>query len=65
MHATEPIVGFTFQGSKAQLEEVWNEEDGLEEQEFEPRTFFQLHGEAAWMVAWEQQHARCQTLKAI
>jgi hypothetical protein len=30
-------------GSKAQFEEVWEEEDGLERDDFEPRTFFQLH----------------------
>ncbi|XP_055335346.1 nucleobindin-2-like [Paramacrobiotus metropolitanus] len=30
-------------GSKAQLEEVWEESDGLPKEEFEPKTFFKLH----------------------
>lgn len=30
-------------GSKDQLEEVWKEEDKLEPEQFNPRTFFQLH----------------------
>ena len=33
------------QGSKAQLEQVWEETDGLEAKDFDPRTFFKLHGE--------------------
>ena len=33
------------QGSKAQLEQVWEETDGLDTKDFEPRTFFKLHGE--------------------
>ena len=32
------------QGSKAQLEQVWEETDGLDANDFEPRTFFKLHG---------------------
>lgn len=31
-------------GSKDQLEEVWKEEDHLEPEQFDPKTFFQLHG---------------------
>ena len=31
-------------GSKEQMEEVWVEEDGLEKDQFEPRTFFRIHG---------------------
>ncbi|XP_062513395.1 nucleobindin-2-like [Corticium candelabrum] len=31
-------------GSKSQFEEVWEEEDGLDKEDFDPRTFFQLHG---------------------
>jgi hypothetical protein len=31
-------------GSKDQLEEVWKEEDHLEPEQFNPHTFFQLHG---------------------
>ncbi|XP_031564940.1 nucleobindin-2-like [Actinia tenebrosa] len=30
-------------GSKAQLEQVWEESDGLDKKDFDPRTFFQLH----------------------
>ena len=33
------------QGSVAQLREVWEETDGLDPQEFNPKTFFKLHGE--------------------
>lgn len=32
------------QGSKAQLEQVWEETDGLDAKDFDPRTFFKLHG---------------------
>lgn len=31
-------------GSKQQLEEVWEKQDHLEDQEFNPKTFFYLHG---------------------
>ena len=27
-----------------QMEEVWEEDDGLEKDQFDPRTFFHLHG---------------------
>lgn len=30
-------------GSKAQLEQVWEETDGLDANDFEPKTFFKLH----------------------
>ncbi|KAK2569203.1 Nucleobindin-2 [Acropora cervicornis] len=30
-------------GSKAQLEQVWEETDGLDAKDFDPRTFFKLH----------------------
>lgn len=33
-----------FQGSVAQLREVWEETDGLDPLEFNPKTFFKLHG---------------------
>ena len=33
-----------FKGSKAELEEVWKEEDGLDPESFDPKTFFKLHG---------------------
>lgn len=32
------------QGSVDQLREVWEETDGLDPQEFNPKTFFKLHG---------------------
>ena len=32
-------------GSKEQLEEVWEEEDGMGKEQFNPRTFFHMHGE--------------------
>lgn len=35
------------QGSKKQLEEVWEEEDDLDPENFDPKTFFMLHGEIA------------------
>jgi len=31
-------------GSKQQLEEVWEKQDHMEDQEFDPKTFFHLHG---------------------
>ena len=35
---------FWSQGSKAQLEKVWEETDGLDPDDFDPKTFFKLHG---------------------
>lgn len=35
---------FPTQGSVDQLREVWEETDGLDPQEFNPKTFFKLHG---------------------
>ena len=32
-------------GSKEQLEQVWEEDDGMPKEEFDPRTFFHMHGE--------------------
>lgn len=32
------------QGSRDQLEEVWEETDNLNKDEFDPKTFFHLHG---------------------
>ena len=31
--------------SKKQFEEVWEEDDGLKDETFDPKTFFFLHGE--------------------
>ena len=33
------------QGNEEQLKEVWEESDGLNKKDFDPRTFFYLHGE--------------------
>lgn len=38
-------------GSKQQLEEVWEKQDHMEQQDFDPKTFFMLHdldGNGAW-----------------
>ena len=32
------------QGGEEQLKEVWEESDGLNKKDFDPRTFFYLHG---------------------
>ena len=32
------------QGSQAQLEEVWKDEDGLKDEQFDPKVFFRIHG---------------------
>lgn len=32
------------QGSKAQLEEVWEKEDHFDPENFDPKTFFYKHG---------------------
>ena len=31
--------------SKHQLEEVWEDDDGLKDEQFDPKTFFFLHGQ--------------------
>lgn len=43
------------QGSVAQLQEVWEETDGLDPLEFNPKTFFKLHGQilpSALVLFW-------------
>lgn len=35
-----------FQGSQNQLKEVWEEADGLDPEDFDPKTFFNLHGKS-------------------
>ena len=40
----EGIHNNLMQGNQAQLEEVWEESDGLDKKDFDPETFFQLHG---------------------
>lgn len=32
------------QGSQDQLKEVWHEADGLDPEDFDPKTFFKMHG---------------------
>ena len=32
------------QGGKQQLEEVWEENDGMDKDDFDPKTFFHMHG---------------------
>lgn len=32
------------QGSEDQLKEVWHEADGLDPEDFDPKTFFKMHG---------------------
>lgn len=31
-------------GNKAQLEEVWQEQDHMDPSDFDPKTFFMMHG---------------------
>lgn len=33
-----------YPGNKAQLEEVWEKQDHMDRQDFDPRTFFMIHG---------------------
>lgn len=35
------------QGSQNQLKEVWEEADGLDPEDFDPKTFFNLHGKTS------------------
>lgn len=37
----EPI---HYPGNKAQLEEVWEKQDHMESEEFNPKAFFMIHG---------------------
>lgn len=36
--------------SKEQLETVWEEDDGMAKNDFDPKTFFHLHGEWVWFI---------------
>jgi len=38
------VCGRCLQGGEEQLKEVWEESDGLNKKDFDPRTFFYLHG---------------------
>ena len=35
------------QGSQNQFKEVWEEADGLDPEDFDPKTFFKLHGKSS------------------
>lgn len=53
------MVSVPLQGSVDQLREVWEATDGLDPQEFNPKTFFKLHGEAQLMVLLDLGSALC------
>ena len=38
--------------SKKQLEDVWEKQDGLKDEDFNPKTFFYLHGEYDCFSLW-------------
>lgn len=38
------------QGSQNQLKEVWEEADGLDPEDFDPKTFFNLHGKTCTII---------------
>ena len=42
------------QGGEEQLKEVWEESDGLNKKDFDPRTFFYLHG---LLLSWGIRHS--------
>lgn len=47
-----------WQGSQNQLKEVWEEADGLDPEDFDPKTFFNLHGKTLTnqhMLKWNNQ----------
>ncbi len=45
------------QGSRDQLQEVWEESDGLRKDDFDPRTFFMLHGKYIH-ICYTQTHVQ-------
>lgn len=44
-----------FQGSQDQLKEVWEEADGLDPDDFDPKTFFNLHGNTFYLFIYFHQ----------
>ena len=44
------IISPCFQGSKDQLEGVWEETDKMDPEDFDPKTFFKFHG--MWDFIW-------------
>lgn len=43
----EHLLFFAVQGSQNQFKEVWEEADGLDPEDFDPKTFFKLHGKSS------------------
>lgn len=40
-------------GNKAQLEEVWEKQDHMDAADFDPKTFFMMHGNLIYQSNWE------------
>lgn len=57
------------QGSQNQLKEVWEEGDGLDPEDFDPKTFFKLHGKTwTWLEGgfpFIQSYTTCTVLYGI
>ncbi|GLG96125.1 Uncharacterized protein GBIM_02944, partial [Gryllus bimaculatus] len=51
-------------GSKQQLEEVWEKQDHMENQEFDPKTFFYLH-DLDGNGAWDEEEVKALFLKEL
>lgn len=52
-----------YPGNKEQLEEVWEKQDHMEGLDFDPKTFFQLHGEHyLYMSIMSMKENRCQQI---
>ncbi|XP_046603248.1 nucleobindin-2 isoform X2 [Neodiprion virginianus] len=51
-------------GSKPQLEEVWEKQDHMENQDFDPRTFFYLH-DLDGNGVWDQNEVKALFLKEL
>ncbi|KAL6256204.1 hypothetical protein P5V15_012320 [Pogonomyrmex californicus] len=51
-------------GSKQQLEEVWEKQDHMEDQEFDPKTFFYLH-DLDGNGFWDQDEVKALFLKEL
>uniref|UniRef100_A0AAQ4QYU7 Uncharacterized protein n=1 Tax=Gasterosteus aculeatus aculeatus TaxID=481459 RepID=A0AAQ4QYU7_GASAC len=47
-HGEHPKVNHPFKGSEDQLKEVWQESDGLDLDNFDPKTFLKIHGVPPW-----------------
>ncbi|GLV32261.1 Nucleobindin 1 [Carabus blaptoides fortunei] len=51
-------------GSKQQLEEVWEKQDHMEQQDFDPRTFFMLH-DLDGNGVWDQNEVKTLFIKEL